>query len=105
MDGGYYGGKNAETGLRNKKFGYQTSLLTTELLGAMIGWMSGDRSKASEVVKAGFEPMMRTVEHIDCYPEICILEKYGRMGGVDSPSPSNVPSTSTKQGFWSSLLG
>ena len=101
MDAGHYGGKNPETGVRSNMFGSQTSLVTTELLGAMIGWMSGDRSKASDVVKAGFEPMMRTVEHIDCYPEICILEKYGRMGGVGLPQPS----TSTKQGWWSSIVG
>ena len=105
MDVGYYGGKNPETGLRNKRYGRQTSLVTTELLGAMIGWMSGDRSKASEVVKAGFEPMMRTVEHIDCYPEICIIEKYGRMSGVGLPPPSHAPSTSTKLGVWNRLLG
>lgn len=85
MSFGYYGGKNAMSGLRHaSKAGRETHLVTTELLGAMIGWMSGDRNKASAVVQGGFEQMMSSVEHIDCYPEICILEKYGRMGGVNA---------------------
>ena len=77
MSFGYYGGKNAMSGLRHaSKAGRETHLVTTELLGAMIGWMSGDRNRASAVVQGGFEQMMSSVEHIDCYPEICILEKY-----------------------------
>lgn len=72
--------------------------MTTELLGAMIGWMSGDRRKTSAVVRGGFEPMMRLIEHIDCYPEICILEKYGRTGGVTLPPVTE----KKKKGIWSS---
>ena len=58
----------------------ETPFVMTEALGAMVGWMAGDRTAASAVVKLGFEPMMPLVEHIDCYPEICVLQKYVRMG-------------------------
>ena len=58
----------------------ETPFVMTEALGAMVAWMTGDRTAASAVVKLGFEPMMPFVEHIDCYPEICVLHKYGRMG-------------------------
>ena len=75
--------------MRQGGFAAETPFVTTEALGAMVAWMAGDRTAASAVVKLGFEPMRPLVEHIDCYPEICILQKYGRMGSVNSSHASN----------------
>jgi hypothetical protein len=84
-----YGGKDPRTGVRQGGKADETPFVMTEALGAMVAWMAGDRTAASAVVKLGFEPMMPLVEHIDCYPEICILQKYGRMGSVNSSHASN----------------
>jgi hypothetical protein len=67
----------------------ETPFVMTEALGDMVAWMTGDRTAASAVVKLGLEPIMPLVEHIDCYPEICVLQKYGRMASVNSSHVSN----------------
>lgn len=60
---------------------------TTELLGEMIGWMSGgaepvvyqdarSRDGSGEPLALRIGGMLPLVEHIDCFAEICVLSRY-----------------------------
>ena len=57
---------------------------TTELLGRMIGWMSGDERPVSAWQFGGvsgprtldFAHVLPLVEHIDCFTELCVLQRY-----------------------------
>ena len=61
--------------------GNQTA--TTELIGHMIGWMSGDPTELAawqytygKVSRLTFEHVMHDLEHVDCYSEICVMSRY-----------------------------
>jgi hypothetical protein len=48
---------------------------TLNLLGDMIAWLSGDPSEEN-LAALDFGHIMPDVEHVDCYTEICVLQKY-----------------------------
>lgn len=57
---------------------------TIDLLGQMIRWLSGDRD-SSNWAEARFRSVMTHVEHVDCYSEICVLQRYAEW--VAQPDP------------------
>jgi hypothetical protein len=76
-------GGRASSGSRSKQqHGDRSNYTTTtiELLGQMIGWMSGDpRPVVGHGVGGVALPMdhvMPSIEHVDCFLEVCILQHY-----------------------------
>ena len=47
----------------------------SEMLGQMINWLNGD-PHSDNAAQRQFSNVMPLVEHVDCYAEICVLQRY-----------------------------
>ena len=49
---------------------------TTDAINSMLDWMHGDPRLTLESNRHGLLKIMKDVEHMDCYPEMCVFQKF-----------------------------
>ena len=78
--GGWYAVEDIQTSfiprfVQGSQHKHEKRPTTTQLFGMMVSWLSGNPDETSFLHKH-FSDIMPLVEHVDCFTEICVLERY-----------------------------